>query len=92
MSLLFDPTVVSPPTTYRSLRPPVRRIPKRTQQYRHMIMLALGAIPHHKLDLDLWKERLDPPLPKVTLRVKGQAVSLVALALENDVQPVGAKR
>jgi hypothetical protein len=74
----------SHPSTH--LRPPIRRIPKRPQQHRYMIMLPFPLPPHHKLNLHLRKERLDPPLPKICLRIKRQTPPLVPVLVKQGLE------
>lgn len=89
----------SPSTPFSSLptnphtpsTPPIRRIPKRPQQHRHMIMLALRLLPNQKLDLYLREKRLNPPLPKVALGIKCQTVLLVSLLHEDFFETRGGE-
>ena len=46
-------------------------------------MFPLDLLPDQKLDLYLWKERLDSPLPEIRLSIKCKAILVVALLPEN---------
>jgi hypothetical protein len=64
------------------LRPPIRAIPKPPNQHRHMKMLPLLRLPHHKLDLNLREKRLHPAALEVFLRIERQTPALVARLVE----------
>ena len=73
------------PPRAECLRPSIRRVPKRPQQDRYMVMFPFCLVPHKKLHLHLRKKRLDAPLSKILLRIERQAILVVALPLKHHV-------